>query len=491
MSELLLRSGRLSEAGQPMDLLIRDGVIERIGADLYSSAESIDLDGRFVLPGLWDHHVHFDQWAQVSRRLDVSAAESAEHATALVGDRLNSTSTDGPLVQGELLVGYGFRDALWPDTPHRDDLDAVSGTTPVVLVSGDLHCAWGNSAALAQFGLGEHPTGLLLESEAMGIYGRLGEVAEEVLDQWAADAAATAASRGLVGLLDLEAPWSIDAWTRRVNQGNRSLRVACGVWTPKLEEAIARRLQTGDVIPDTDGLVSMGPLKIITDGSLNTRTAYCHRPYPGLEESENPYGLLVVDPAELTELMSRAARSGIESAIHAIGDHANSLALQAFADSGARGSIEHAQLLTRGDLPRFAELSLVASVQPEHAMDDRDVADRYWAGRTDRAFMLRSLLDAGAMIALGSDAPVAPLDPWISIAAAVSHSRGGRPSWHPEQEITFDEALEASTAGPVVEGAPADLVIVDLDAWGASAEQLRHLPVTATVLGGRFTHDAL
>ncbi|SDI81235.1 hypothetical protein SAMN05444157_0273 [Frankineae bacterium MT45] len=473
-----------------MDLLIRDGVIEQIGADLYSSAESIDLDGRFVLPGLWDHHVHFDQWAQVSRRLDVSSADSAARAVALVADRLR-TRSDSSSEADELLVGYGFRDALWPDSPHRDALDAVSGATPVVLVSGDLHCAWGNSAALARFGLGEHPTGLLLESEAMAIYGELGQVEEAVLDQWAAEAADRAASRGVVGVLDLEAPWSLDAWTRRVGNGLRSLRVACGVWTPKLDEAIARRLQTGDVISDTEGLVSMGPLKVITDGSLNTRTAYCHRPYPGLEDGENPYGLLVVDPSELTELMSRAARAGIESAIHAIGDRANSVALQAFADSGARGSIEHAQLLTRPDLARFAELSLVASVQPEHAMDDRDVADRYWAGRTDRAFMLRSLLDAGAMLALGSDAPVAPLDPWISIAAAVSHSRDGRSSWHPEQEITFDEALDASTAGPVVEGAPADLVIVEVDAWSASAEELRHLPVAATVLDGRFTHDAL
>ena len=107
----------------------------------------------------------------------------------------------------------------------------------------------------------------------------------------------------------------------------------------------------------------------------------------------------------------------------------------------------------------------MASVQPEHAVDDRDVADRYWAGRTHRAFAYRSLLDAGVELVLGSDAPVAPLDPWVTLAAAVHRSGDDRPSWHPEQEIPLDVALAASAgpAGPIAVGRPADLVITDLD----------------------------
>jgi hypothetical protein len=174
--------------------------------------------------------------------------------------------------------------------------------------------------------------------------------------------------------------------------------------------------------------------------------------------------------------------------VHAIGDHANTIVLDAFQSLGVGGRLEHAQLLSRLDCSRFAALGVVASVQPEQAMDDRDVADRYWAGRTGRAFMLRSLIDAGAQLVLGSDAPVAPLDPWVSIAAAVRRSREGREPWHPEQEITVAEAIAASTRTSVAEGQPADLVVTDTDPYAASAEHLRRMPVAATMLGGRWTH---
>jgi predicted amidohydrolase YtcJ len=233
----------------------------------------------------------------------------------------------------------------------------------------------------------------------------------------------------------------------------------------------------------------MGPLKVITDGSLNTRTAYCHDPYLGLEGTELARGMLRVPFAELESLMRRAWSYGIESAIHAIGDHANTLALDAFAAVGCRGSVEHAQLLCRDDIARFGDLGVVGSVQPEHAMDDRDVADRYWAGRTDRAFAFRDLVAAGATLALGSDAPVAPLDPWITIAAAVHRTRDARPRWHPDQEIPLEVALASSARGraTVSVGDPADLVIVEHDPYTASPGQLRTMPVAGTLLGGRWT----
>ena len=179
--------------------------------------------------------------------------------------------------------------------------------------------------------------------------------------------------------------------------------------------------------------------------------------------------------------------------MHAIGDQANTQVVDAFEELGIAGVVEHAQLVSAADFERFGRLGLVASVQPEHAMDDRDVADRHWHGRTDRAFAFRSLHEAGATVHLGSDAPVAPLDPWFAISAAVSRSRDGRDPWHPEQTLPVDLALSASARGrfTVAEGELADLVVLDADPLTATAGELRDMPVAATLVGGRFTWNAL
>jgi predicted amidohydrolase YtcJ len=189
--------------------------------------------------------------------------------------------------------------------------------------------------------------------------------------------------------------------------------------------------------------------------------------------------------------MAKASAAGIEPAVHAIGDEANRLALDAFERVGCRGRIEHAQLLRLEDIPRFAALGVAASVQPEHAMDDRDIAELFWAGRTGRAFVLRSLLDSGAELLLGSDAPVSPLDPWVTISAAVSRSRDGREPWHPEQSITVAAALAASTRSTVAVGQPADLIAVDCDPFTASGDDLRTMPVALTLVAGVVTHSLL
>jgi predicted amidohydrolase YtcJ len=489
MTRTLLRGARLGPSTPPEDVLIEAGEVAAIGdiAPSLAQDEVIDLDGRLVLPGLWDHHVHFDQWAQVRARLDLSSADSAAAAARLVTKLLVGRRGSHPV------VGYGFRDALWPDEPHREVLDRVAPEVPVVLLGADLHCAWLNTAALRRFGEPDHPSGLLREAAAMRVVAEIAVAGDDASDALAADAALAAAARGVVGIVDMEKPWPLPAWRRRMAAGNRSLRVVSSVWPERLDELITLGLRTGNAVDSTGGLLRAGPLKIITDGSLNTRTGYCHEPYVRVADGVDEFGLLLVTSSELEHLMRRATAADLECAIHAIGDQANALSLEAFSRTGARGSIEHAQLLDDADVQRFAELSVVASVQPEHAMDDRDVADRFWAGRTRRAFPLRSLLDAGAVLAMGSDAPVAPLDPWVTIAAAVHRTRDGRARWHPEQEITFREALAASTPHwrrrtSIRAGDPADLIVLDDDPFSATPDRLRRMSVAATMLDGRWTH---
>ena len=488
---VVLREARLSAGAMPQDVLIVDGRVAAIGdlRDVPNGIDEVRAGGRFVLPGLWDHHVHFDQWAQVRARLDLSPARSAAGAARLVAQHLDHRGRD----PATPLVGYGFRDALWPDVPHRGLLDDVAGDVPVVLIGADLHSAWLNTAALRRFGEDTEQTGLLREEAAMRVAGEVAVVAQDSGDELAADAAHAAAARGVVGIVDMEKPWPLTAWRRRIAAGQRSLRVVSSVWSECVDMVIEQGMRTGDVVDDTSGLLTVGPLKVITDGSLNTRTGYCHDPYEGAQDGADRFGLSLVPEHDLVRRMQRATNAGLSCAIHAIGDRANSIALRAFAESGARGSIEHAQLLDDADVPRFAQLGVVASVQPEHAMDDRDVADRLWAGRTRRAFVLRSLLDAGAVLALGSDAPVAPLDPWIAIAAAVHRTRDDREPWHPEQEITIEEALLASMPASrrslaVQVGHPADLIVLDADPFTATPAELRAMPVAATMVAGHWTH---
>ncbi|MCS5733098.1 amidohydrolase family protein [Herbiconiux daphne] len=523
---LRLLGGRLPGEDGLVDVSIVDGVIvaidargasdggapaasapapaQRTAAPSPRDAEHIDLGGRFLVPGLWDNHVHFSQWAAVSRRLDVSAAGSAAETAQLVlqacraaADGASGAAGGVGTSPGAMIVGFGFRDGLWADEPTAAVLDAVAGPRPVVLVSGDLHCVWLNSAALAQFGRAGHPTGVLREEEAFAVHRALDDVPAETVDGWALDAARAAAARGVVGIVDLEMAWNPEVWSRRAAAGHDLLRVEFGVYPQHLDRAVAEGLRTGAPLVRAGGtdddLIHVGPFKVITDGSLNTRTAFCFDEYPGLEGRADSHGLLTVAPDELRALLERAVAAGFVPAVHAIGDHANRLTLDAFEALGGGGSLEHAQLLAETDLPRFGQLGVTASVQPEHAMDDRDVADRYWAGRTGRSFALASLLAAGATLALGSDAPVAPLDPWVMMAAAVGRARDGREPWHPEQRITAADALAASARGRdrVRVGDVADLAVTDADPLASSAESLRHMPVALTLLAGRATHRAL
>lgn len=484
---LVLRHARLYGSQTLHDLVIRGGVVRAVrpaGTGGAAGAEVVDLDGRYVGPGLWDEHVHFTQWVTQRRNVDLSQTSSAAEVLDVVRQRLALW----PPAPGTRLTGFGFRDALWPDAPSLRDLDAVAPTHPVILIAGDLHCAWFNSAAASSLGVEVEESGLLREGPWLALFETLGADDRPSVDDYS-EAAEAAAARGVVGIVDLEFADNIAQWPERVAEGVTSLRVETGVWPDRLEAAIADRIRTGDVL-DPSGQVTMGRLKVIVDGSLNTRTAWCWDPYPDVDPATaDPCGAANVPLPDLSALIARAHEGGIDACIHAIGDRANTGVIDTFAELGIAGRIEHAQLLARADVARIADLGLVASVQPEHAMDDRDVADVHWHGRTDRAFAYGSLHRAGATLRFGSDAPVAPLDPWYAVAAATSRSRDDRTPWHPEESLPVEVALASSARGRgrVVEGEAADLVVLDLDPTTADRDELRTMPVAGTLLAGRWT----
>jgi len=484
---LTLRNAR-PYGGEPVDVVIRDGRIASVDAVGTAAAdgEVVDLAGRSVGPGLWDAHVHFTQWVIQRRRVDLTDTHSATD----VLDAVRRAVADGaPLTDG-LLIGYGFRDGLWAQPATLAALEATESDVPVVLISGDLHCAWMNTRAAARLGLTLDASGIVAEVPWIGALQQIDQ--RGGLSQHAyRDAADDAARRGVVGIVEFENTDNLGEWSERIAAGTTSLRVDAAAWPDRLEEVIAAGLRTGDRI-DPAGLLTMGRLKVVVDGSLNTRTAWCWDPYPGVDPaSAHACGVESVPIPELRRLLERARGAGVEAAVHAIGDRANTEVLDTFEQLAMHGVIEHAQLVREEDFARFARLGLIASVQPEHAMDDRDVADRHWAGRTARAFAFGSLHRSGAQLRLGSDAPVSPLDPWHAIASATTRSRAGRDAWHPEQRLPRDVALAASTRTTLEVGQPADLVITDLDPLRAGDEELRSMPVAATLLGGRFTWRAL
>ncbi|WP_193096224.1 amidohydrolase [Brevibacterium sp. FME17] len=490
--DLLLTDVAVTGKPDKFDVLVRGGKVDSIspaGQRTHEPIETHPADGRWLLPGLWDHHVHFAQWTAQRQRIDVSLSRSAADCLDIVRREIVAHPDGNTTGHSRALIGYGFQDGVWPDAPSLEALDRVSPELPVILVSKDLHCGWVNTPAAKLMKVSPEPaTGLVREGEWFGALTGLQDPSMLTVSDYR-EAAEAAAKRGVVGIVEFENTDNLSLWPARIDEGVDSLRVEVSVWPERLEAAIAAGVRTGDVL-DSRGLVRMGPLKVVVDGSLNTRTAWCWDPYPGLTAGHpQACGVTTVPLDELEAVMSRAKNSGITAAIHAIGDRANSGVLDAFEELGMTGAIEHAQLVSASDFERFGALGLIASVQPEHAMDDRDVADRHWAGRTERAFAFGSLARAGALMRLGSDAPVSPLDPWIGMSAAVTRFRDGLQPWHPEQVLDLDTALAATTRGrsEVEVGSIGDLVLVEQDPFSVSGEDLRQMPVAATMVGGRFT----
>ena len=244
-------------------------------------------------------------------------------------------------------------------------------------------------------------------------------------------------------------------------------------------------------------MLTQGPLKVIADGSMGTASAHMCEPYPPELGAEHPCGVANIGRAELTALMARARGAGYEAAIHAIGDAAVEDVAAAFAASGAAGRLEHAQLLPRDSLTRAdsALATLVScgvelSVQPAHILDDWQAVGRVWPGLEERAYAFADMVTAGALLHLGSDAPVAPLDPWLAMSAAVGRRTPDGGAWSPSQRLSAEEALAASLdgAGPVSVGSRADLAVLPADPLALGAEELGRLRPVATVVAGAVAH---
>jgi predicted amidohydrolase YtcJ len=461
-----------------------------------ASPDRIDLGGRCVLPGFNDSHVHFPTWSLAQRQIRLEGAASLDE----VLQRVAAAASD--VQPGRWLRGLGWRSGDWtpPVEPTKEDLDRVTGDTPAALMARDYHSLWLNSAALARANgeleveggvvvrdaLGE-PTGVLREECAWHFRDMHVRPTEDEMVDAAREGVRIAVARGVTAVHDKDG-WlgALGVWQRLRHEGSLHLRVWQSLPAEQADDLAALNIRSGF----GDDLVRVGYLKAFMDGTLGSQTA---RLMDGT-------GVQITSKEQLADYIRRGAAAGLPVAVHAIGDLANREALDAFAETrdlwhplGLRPRIEHAQLLTWEDAPRFAQLGVAASVQFSHAPSDAEIADRIWAGMTDRAYAYRSLWDAGTLVANGSDAPIEELDPWAGVVAGVSRA------WHPEQQLTLDEALKATTVNPawlardehrrgkLLPGYLADLVVLDRDPY--EVEDLTTVNVVATMLGGRWTHN--
>jgi predicted amidohydrolase YtcJ len=466
--------------------------------------ERVDLGGRCVLPGFTDSHVHLPTWAIAQRQLRLEGTRSLDEALSRVAAAVSGVE------RGRWLRGLGWRSGDWSPAaePTKDALDAVTGDVPVALMSKDYHSLWLNSAALT-FADGDlqvpggvverdengQPTGVLREECAWHFRDTYSRPSEAELLEASREGIRIASSRGVTAVQDK------DGWlgALRIFQRLRAEEVlTLRVWQSLPHEHIERLAELGIVTGFGDDLLRVGYIKAFMDGTLGSRTARM------LDGS----GVEITSREEFEDIVRRAARAGFPVAVHAIGDLANREALDAFEAARdeweprrLRQRIEHAQLLAEEDIPRFGQLGIAASVQFTHAPSDRDLAERFWAGMTHRAYAFRSLLDTGSLVVNGSDAPIEELDPLMGICAGVLRTLDGREAWHPEQALTVEQALHASTVAPawltgderrrgkLLPGFLADLVVLDRDPVTCPPEELPDVEVVATMLGGRWVYN--
>ena len=500
--------------------IVAVGNDEEIRPLLDSSGTSVDLRGRTVLPGFIDSHVHFVLFSLNLQRVNLSGIASKGEALSRVKARAQATPS------GEWILGSGWDYNLWKERtlPTREDLDAVAPGHPVGLDSKDVHSFWLNSLALQLAGITaatpDPDGGQIVRDEVTGLpTGVLREKAAEFFHRAKTPPSGPAVGSaireglryahraGVTGFHDCEDEQAFIAFQRLAESGELTCRVCIHLAADNLDAAIRLGLRSGF----GSERLRIGGLKVFVDGALGSRSACMLQPYTGDPENR---GIVVTDRASLQDLTGRASQAGISAAIHAIGDAANRQALDVLetvrareADRRLRHRIEHVQLLNQADVPRLAQIDIIASMQPQHATADMDMVEAYWSGeRIAGAYAWRTLLEAGTKLAFGSDCPVETMDPLSGIHAAVTRRRSdGRPGtqgWRPRECLTVSQAVHAFTMGgayasgeeglkgSLTPGKLADLVVLSKDVFNIPPMEIAETRVEATLFDGQVVHGA-
>ncbi|KAF1705563.1 amidohydrolase [Pseudoxanthomonas suwonensis] len=535
-AEAVLTARRIHtlDASQPQATAIawdRDGRIVATGtaAELrhrFPQARHVDAGDATVIPGLIDAHAHVMELGYALLRADLSGATSTQE----VVQRLQAYAATAP--EDAWIIGWGWDQNLWPGArfPTAADLDAAFPDRPVWLSRIDGHAAWANSAAMRaaealdgarRFDGDWQPDGGRIEREgnrATGVFvdGAMALVQRAVPppdEAWRAraleQALQAAVANGLTGVHDMGVSRADLALMRRfADEGRLPLRISA--YADGDREALADLCEHGRY-QHPGGRLQMKGVKLFVDGALGSRGAALLEDY---SDAPGNRGLLVTDPAAYGAAVIRARDCGLQVASHAIGDRGNRIVLdtyqQALAGQGARPDhrwrVEHAQVVAPDDIPRFASLRLVASMQPTHATSDMGwAAERLGEERLAGAYAWRRFLDLGVPLALGSDFPVEQVDPRLGLQAAVTRQdRDGQPpgGWLPGQRLTALEALrgftveaaraghDESRVGRLVPGLRADFVVLDRDPLAIPGGELSRLQVRSTWGDGQPVHTA-
>jgi predicted amidohydrolase YtcJ len=502
-------------------LAIDHGRIMAVGSDeeildsFALNADKENLEGKIVWPGLTDAHIHLEHYAINLTIIDCEVETQAE-VLRRVAERVKHAP------QGSWILGHGWNQNLWSQGfGTAENLDTVAPDHPVYLTAKSLHAGWANSAALRQAGISSatsdlqdgqllrdpqgKPTGILLESAMELVDKVIPPLNVTQLVDLLRPAQHNLWKFGLTGVHDFDQARCFSALQIMDQAGELGLRVVKSIPLSLLSEAIGLGLRTGF----GSEFLRIGSVKLFTDGALGPHTAAMFQPY---EDDTSNSGILFLDREQIFEYGQQASSGGISMAIHAIGDRANHEVLDAYTQlrdfenkhhlPHLRHRIEHVQCLHPADLSRLAGLSVIASVQPIHAISDMLMADRYWGSRSQGAYAYHSLLAQGTHLAFGSDAPVESPNPFLGIHAAVTRRRPdgtpGEDGWYPEQRLALEDALAGFTTGPafasgqekrlgrLVKDLAADLIVLPTNMGDLSIQDLYQLHPTATMVNGSW-----
>ena len=477
----------------------------------------IDGKGRTMLPGLIDAHGHVMGLGFQALTLDLSATTSLSDAQAKIAVYAREHGNR------KWIIGRGWNQEVWGlgRFPTAAELDAVVGDKPVWLERADGHAGWANSVAMAEAGItskslspaggriemvGAKPSGVFVDAAMELIDKAVPQPLSRERDQALVKAQDALLAFGITGIADMGT--TIEDWSsyRRAGDGGW-LKIRIYSYSAGLEPilVVGGNAPTPWLYGDR---LRMGGVKLYADGALGSRGAWLKAPY---SDSPTNRGLQFFDDTKLRNIMSRAALDGYQIAIHAIGDAANAQALDSFSELQAtytgdrRWRIEHAQILDPGDIPRFARLGVIASMQPVHQTSDRTMAEaRLDPRRLKGAYVWRSLQDAGAKLAFGSDTPVESPDPFAGLAAAITREdANGEPfgGWQPQERVSREAALAGFTTGAafasfaenkvgrLAPGLWADFILVDRDPLLVTPTELRATKVLETWIAGRKAYS--